>query len=130
MTASSERTIDVYLNEMSWAMGGTLAEQQAARDELRAHISESARDHELHGLSPDDALLAAMRDLGTPEDVGRAMRSSRGTAPLRKPLVQPEGALILEPHRVRNTPPFALVVALGALALAAVVVAIAFVWPL
>ncbi len=126
----SERAVDAYLNEMSWAMGGSLAEQQAARDELRAHIRESARDHELQGLSPDDALVAAMRELGAPEDVGVSMRASRGTTPLRKPLVQPAGALMLERHRVRNMPPVALLVALGALAVAVMVAAFAFVWPL
>lgn len=127
---SAERAIDAYLNEMSWAMGGSLAEQQAARDELRAHIAEAAHDHELQGLSPDDALVAALRELGAPEDVGISMRASRGTTPLRKPLVQPEGALILNSHRVRNLPPFALLLAFGALAVAAIVAAFAFVWPL
>jgi len=103
MTPREER-LDRYLNELSWAMGGPFAEQQAARDELRAHIRDAAREHELSGLSPDDALLAAFRDFGAPSEIGRALRSSRGTEALRRRLVLPEGALVLERRRIRNLP--------------------------
>jgi len=124
-----ERALDRYLNELSWAMGGSFAEQQAARDELRAHLLDAAREHELAGLAPDQALVAALRDLGDPSDLGRDMRASRGTAPLRRPLVQPEGALILEPRRIRHLPPLPLLLALVALAATGLGLAAAYAWP-
>lgn len=125
-----DAAIDAYLNKVSWAMGGTLAEQQAARDELRAHIAEAAREHEISGLSATEALRKALHELGVAEDVGRAMRSSRGTKATSGSLVQPAGALILEQRQVRNMPPVALLVAFGALGLAAAAAALAFAWPL
>lgn len=127
--AAADRLLDRYLNELSWAMGGSFAEQQAARDELRAHIRDAAREHELAGLTPNEALRTALHDLGDPTDVGRRMRASRGSTPLARPLVQPEGALILQPRRMRHLPPLALLLALAALAASSVGLAVAYAWP-
>jgi len=121
--------VDGYLNEVCWAMGGALSEQQAVRDELRAHIRDEARELELAGALPADAIARALRDLGDPAQLGRSLRSSRGTTPLRRPLVQPEGALILERRVIRHMPPPSILFALAALALAATLAAAVFVWP-
>lgn len=127
--AADERLLDRYLNELSWAMGGSFAEQQAVRDELRAHILDAAREHELAGMTPRDALRAALRDLGAPAALGRRMRVSRGTTPLSRPLVQPEGALVLQPRRMRHLPPLPLLLALAALAASSIGLAVAYAWP-
>jgi|CXWL01.1.fsa_nt_gi hypothetical protein len=121
--------IDRYLNELCWAMGGTFAEQQALRDELRAHISEAIREHELGGLSPDDALMATLRDFGPPSDLGRSMRASTGKRPLARPLTQPSGALLLERRSIRHLPPRALILAVAASGVTALAVAITYAWP-
>lgn len=118
-----------YLNEICWAMGGTFAEQQALRDELRGHITEAARERELDGLSPDEALTATLRDFGPPLDLGRSMRGSRGKRPLARPLNQPAGALLLERRSVRHLPPLSVMLALSGAAVASVVFAMVYVWP-
>ena len=120
--------IDRYLNEVCWAMGGSLAEQQAARDELRNHIREAARELELEGVAAVDALRRALLDLGDAETVGRAMRSSRGTAALRRPLAQPIGALMLEPRRGHRVP-MRILFALFAWSALSAVAMIAYLWP-
>ena len=132
MTAENrrdERLLDRYLNELSWAMGGSFAEQQTARDELRSHILDAAREHELAGMAPEASLRAALGDFGEPAGGGQRMRASRGTAPLSRPLAQPEGALILEARRVRHLPPLPLLLALAALAISSVGLAVAYAWP-
>jgi hypothetical protein len=121
--------IDRYLNEVSWAMGGTLAEQQAARDELRAHIEDGARELQLQGMAADEAVRRALRDLGDAETVGRSMRGSRGGTSLRRPLVQPAGALILQRRRDVRLPARALVLALGASAITSAAVGLTYLWP-
>ncbi len=121
--------VDRYLNEVCWAMGGTLAEQQTVRDELRAHIRDAARDAELRGTPTNEALTTAIRDLGDATALGHTLRASRGTAPLRRPLVQPAGALVLERRRAYHLPPapIALVLALAAVASAAMM--LLYAWP-
>lgn len=121
--------IDGYLNEVCWAMGGSFSEQQAVRDELRAHIREQVRDLQLEGLDEQQALAAALRDLGDAETLGRSLRSSRGTRPLRRPLVQPAGALILERRSTYRLPSARLAIALVALAGISAAIALAYVWP-
>jgi hypothetical protein len=121
--------IDRYLNEVSWAMGGTLAEQQAARDELRAHIEDGARELQLQGVAAGEAVRRALRDLGDAETVGRSMRGSRGGASLRRPLMQPAGALILQRRRDVRLPGRALVLALGASAITSAAVGLTYLWP-
>ncbi len=54
------RAIDRYLNEVCWAMGGRFAEQQCARDELRAHIADALRERELAGAAPHEAVRAVL----------------------------------------------------------------------
>lgn len=121
--------IDRYLNEVCWAMGGTLAEQQTVRDELRAHIRDAARDAELSGTSTNDAIAAAMRDLGDATDLGHSMRSSRGSAPLQRPLVQPAGALVLERRRAYHLPRAPLALAFALAAAASVTMMLLYAWP-
>jgi hypothetical protein len=121
--------IDRYLNEMSWAMGGSLSEQQAARDELRAHIEEAVREMRLSGMGDEDVLRRALGDLGEPSVVGRSMRRSRGSIALGAELAQPVGALVLERRRDVHLPGRGLLFALGASAVASAGVGIAFLWP-
>lgn len=121
--------IDRYLNTLCWAMGGTLAEQQAVRDELRAHIAEQARELQLSGATPGDAVAQALRDLGDAEQLGRSMRGSRGSAPLRRPLSQPAGALILGPRRAYHLPRAGVALAFAASGAAMLAVAILYLWP-
>ncbi len=125
----SASDVDRYLNEVSWAMGGTFSEQQAVRDELRANILAEAREHELSGLPPADALTRALVELGDATVVGKSLRSSRGTSPLRRPLVQPPGALSLAPRHVAHVPQLRLTLALAAATIASVAVALIYVWP-
>jgi hypothetical protein len=121
--------IDGYLNEMSWAMGGSFAEQQAARDEIRAHIREHVRELQLEGVDEPGAIDRALADLGSPETLGRSMRGSRGKTPLQRALIQPEGALILERRREQHMPPARVLLALGAFVLVGFVVSLVYVWP-
>lgn len=121
--------VDDYLDDMSFAMRGTLAEQQTARDELRAHIRDAVREHEISGLSRDFAEAQALADLGDPEAIGRQLRRSRGTAPLQRPLLQPAGALILERRRNFHLPVARVTVALLALSATLVAVTIVYLWP-
>jgi len=121
--------VDRYLNEVCWAMGGSLAEQQAVRDELRAHILEGARDFELQGVSSADALPRALRDLGDAEAVGRAMRRSRRTVALRRPMPQPEGALLLRRHREVHVPSGGVLFVLTACAAMSALVTFSYLWP-
>jgi hypothetical protein len=121
--------VDGYLNEVCWAMGGSFSEQQAVREELRAHLRDAARDGVMAGLLAADALSSALRDLGPAVDLGKAMRSSRGTRPLQRPLTQPAGALRLYPVPNRHLPQLRVVVALAALIATPAVVAVAYAWP-
>ena len=121
--------IDRDLNELCWAMGGNFSEQQAVRDELRGHINDAVREHELAGLGSEAALATTLNDLGYPSQLGWRMRSSRGTGPLRRPLVQPEGAITLEARSNKAMPPLPVVLALGGAAVASLAVAIAYAWP-
>ena len=121
--------VDAFLNQVCWAMGGSFAEQQAVRDELRAHLREAARDLVIGGVPASDAVRQALEELGDAKDLGRAMRTSRGTRPLRRPIMQPAGAVLLHSERSRNLPGVRLGVALAALAVTPAVVALAFVWP-
>lgn len=121
--------IDGYLNTLCWAMGGSFAEQQAVRDELREHIDAAVRDRAMQGVPPDDALPEALRDLGDPEELGRAMRASRGTPALRRPLMQPAGAVLIGRHRERSLPDARLLLVLGASWIAATVFALIYAWP-
>ncbi|MDP9238177.1 MAG: permease prefix domain 1-containing protein [Chloroflexota bacterium] len=122
-------TTDRYLNEVCWAMGGSLAEQQAARDELRDHIDDAVREMQLEGIDSADALRHALDDLGDASVVGRAMRTSRGSVALSSPLAQPAGALVLERRRDVHVPGRGLLLALGASAIASAAVGVAFLWP-
>jgi hypothetical protein len=121
--------LDRYLNLVCWAMGGTLAEQQVVRDELRAHIAEEARELEMQGVTRTDAWASALRDLGDAEALGRSMRASRGTAPLKRPLVQPAGALVLERRSQLHVPRLGLLLAATASTVTAAAVALAYTWP-
>lgn len=121
--------IDRYLNEVCWALDAPLEQAQAVRDELRAHIEDAAREAELAGTPRDAAIDGALAALGDPSDVGRAMRESRGTAPLRKPLVQREGALVFGAHRPNAMPRPLVLLALVAAAAMSVIVGIAYAWP-
>jgi hypothetical protein len=121
--------VDGYLNEVCWAMGGSFAEQQAVRDELRAHLRDAAHDGVMAGLTATDALTAALGDLGSAADLGLAMRSSRGTRPLKRPLAQPAGALRLRSEPDRHLPQLRLVIALVALVVTPAVIAVAYAWP-
>ena len=121
--------VDRYLNEVCWAMGGSFAEQQAARDELRAHLRDAAREMELGGVERCDAERRALAELGDPEQVGRSMRASRGSVALRRPLAQPEGALVLERRTVRHLPPAPMSAALVLAPIAAASLALLFLWP-
>jgi hypothetical protein len=129
MTARDAVDVNGYLNQVCWAMGGSFAEQQAARDELRAHLRDAARDLAMDGRDAADALAQAVRDLGDAHDLGRTMRASRGTRPLRRPLTQPAGAVLLHLDRHRNLPHGRLVLALAALAATPAVVALVYAWP-
>ena len=121
--------VDAYLNRMSWAMGGSFAEQQAARDEIRAHIREQARDLQVEGATERDALARALIELGDPEQLGRELRRSRGTKPLRRPLMQPEGALILDRTSRRHLPQAQIALAAAALSGLALLIVMLFLWP-
>jgi hypothetical protein len=121
--------VDGYLSEVCYLMGGSFAEQQTVRDELRAHLRDAARDGVMSGLTPADALSSALRDLGPAADLGKAMRSSRGTRPLKRPLMQPAGALRLRSQSDRHLPQLRLVIALAALVAMPAVVAVAYAWP-
>jgi hypothetical protein len=121
--------IDGYLNEVTWAMGGDFAQQQTARDELRAHIRDEVRELQLAGLDEDVATQRALHELGDPVALGHSLRASRGSAALRRPLVQPEGALILERRTSYHLPPRRVLLALAAMVLMVVAVSIVYVWP-
>lgn len=126
---NTNEIIDRYLNELCWAMGGSFSEQQAVRDELRGHINDGIREHELAGLASKEALATTLNDLGDPSELGRRMRSSRGTGPLRRALVQPEGAIMVEPRRTKAMPSLPVVLALSGGAVASLAVVVAYAWP-
>ena len=121
--------VDRYLNEVTFAMGGSFAEQQAARDELRADLDAAVRELTLQGLPPDAAIARAIVDMGEPAAVGRALRASRRTRPLRRPLLQPEGAVLIGHRRIVAARRWPLLVALGAAAAAYAVLVIVYLWP-
>ena len=121
--------IDGYLNEVSWAMGGSFTEQQAARDELRAHIHDHLRELQLEGIDREAAVEQALRDLGDPSALGASLRASRGTHALRRPIVQPEGALILERRAEHHLPSPRVLLALAALVLMSLAASLVYVWP-
>jgi hypothetical protein len=121
--------VDHYLNELSWAMGGRFEEQQAARDELRAHITDAVRDYELQGVPQAEAVARVLRETGDPTQVGRALRESRGRSALRRPLAQPEGAVLLYRRPERHLPAPRLAFAVAGLAVALAFVALVYAWP-
>jgi hypothetical protein len=121
--------VDAYLKEVSWAMGGSFSEQQTVRDELRAHLRDAARDLVTGGMTAPEALARALSELGDVSDMGRAMRPSRGSRPLRRPLMQPAGAILLHSDRPRNLPNRRLALALAAVAATPALVALAYAWP-
>ena len=126
---SVRREVDAYLNILCWAMGGSFAEQQAMRDELRGHIDAAVRERAMQGMREADAVHETLCELGEPEALGRAMRASRGTPALRRPLVQPEGAVLIGHHRARALPDARLLFALGAWSIAAAAAALIYAWP-
>ena len=77
----------------------------------------------------DDRLADLLWELGDPGVLGPTMRSSRGTRPLRRPLTQPAGAVLLHIARHRNLPQARLVVALAAVAATPAAVALVYAWP-
>ena len=121
--------VDGYLNQVCWAMGGAFSEQQAVREELRSHLRDAARDLVTGGVPAREALASALDDLGDPVEVGQAMKRSRGTRPLRRPVAQPAGALLLHMDRPRNLPGLRLTLALAALVATPPLVALAYAWP-
>jgi hypothetical protein len=86
-------------------------------------------DLRLAGLDEETAIEQALRELGDPGVLGTSLRSSRGTAALRRGLVQPAGALILERRRDRHMPPPGMLLALAAMAAMTVAATIVYVWP-
>jgi hypothetical protein len=129
MSDIAAEAIDRYLNEVCWAMGGSLTQQQAARDELRPHIIDAVRERELAGAAPTDALRYALDRMGNPAALGRELRASRASGALNRPLIQPEGAIVLVAHRERHLPHPGMVAALALSTAAAVAVALAYAWP-
>lgn len=121
--------VDGYLNQVCWAMGGSFSEQQAVREELRSHLRDAARDLVTSGIAARDALARALDELGDPAGVGRAMRASRGTKPLRRPIVQPAGALLWHLDKPRNLPSRRVTLALAALVATPPLVALVYAWP-
>ena len=121
--------VDGYLNQVCWAMGGSFSEQQAVREELRSHLRDAARDLVTAGMPAREALTAALDGLGDPTEVGTAMRGSRGTKPLRRPILQPAGALLLHLDRGRNLPSRRVTLALAALVAMPPLVALVYAWP-
>jgi hypothetical protein len=121
--------VDRYLNEVTFAMGGPFAEQQAVRDELRAHIDAEVQELTLRGVSGDAAVARALADMGEPASVGRALRASRHTRPLRRPLAQPEGAVLVGHRRPLRLPRAPLLLALAAAGVAYGVLVIVYLWP-
>ena len=129
MSAHTADAVDRYLNELCWAMAGTFSEQQAVRDEVRAHIRDQAAEFELQGVGADEAIERTLRDLGDPTEVGRSMRGSRGTVATRRHVWQPEGALRIERRHDRRLPRAGLTLALGATVALPAIVALAYAWP-
>ncbi|HEY7801261.1 MAG TPA: permease prefix domain 1-containing protein [Dehalococcoidia bacterium] len=123
------KTIDAYLNTLCWSMGGSLAQQQSVRDELRAHIEAAMRDFELEGMATRTAIATALDDLGEPEALGRELRASRGTPALRRPLFQPAGAVLVERAHVHALPDARLALALFASSMMAAFVILIYAWP-
>ncbi len=123
------KPIDAYLNTLCWAMGGSLAQQQAVRDELRGHIEAAARDFELGGMATRAAIATALDDLGEPEALGRELRASRGTPALRRPLVQPAGAVLVGRAHAHALPDARLALALAASSITAALVVLIYAWP-
>jgi len=123
------RAIDRYLNEVCWAMGGRFAEQQCARDELRAHIADALRERELEGTAPEAGLRDVLAELGEPAALGVALRASRGAPSLRRPLAQPEGAVLLGRRVVRHLRSPWPALALATAGLTPPLVALAYAWP-
>jgi hypothetical protein len=126
---SVDEQVTRYLNELCWAMGGTFSEQQAVRDELRAHIEEHASASQLAGMRRDDAVRAALRDLGAADALGRTMRSSRRTTALRRHYTQPEGTVLLEHRSVVDWPRVLVLVAVGGFVLMFMTLVAVFLWP-
>jgi hypothetical protein len=121
--------VGAWLDEVSFAMGGSFTEQQAVRDELRAHIDAEVRELTLQGVPADDAVARALRDLGEPQQLGRALRASRGTHPLRRPLMQPAGAVAIGHRRMFRLPRASLLAAFAVAALAYGIVLAVYLWP-
>jgi hypothetical protein len=122
------KDVDSWLAELAHAMGGTLAEQQAVRDEFRAHIREGAREHQIDGMNSEEAVRRALDDLGEPAALGRSLRDSRGMPAVRRPLSQPEGALILE-RRIQRRLSLTVTAAFAALAGSSLLIAALYLWP-
>jgi uncharacterized membrane protein len=123
------RAVDRYLNEVCWAMGGRFAEQQAARDELQAHIRDAVADLQRQGVAAGDAVARALRDLGDPQDVGRSLRESRGRAPLRRAVAQPAGAVLLGRRDELHLPNALVLLALAAMLAIFAALLLAWLWP-
>lgn len=120
-------SIDRYLNTVCWAMGGTLAEQQNVRDELRAHVGECIRDLELQGVATYDALRTALRDLGDPEVVGRRLRASTSRG-ARRAFAGSSGTVAVG-RRDAHVPAGRLVAALAGSGMTGMIVTLAYLWP-
>lgn len=121
--------IDGYLNEMCWAMGGSVSEQQAVRDELRDHIADAARDLEMQGVPQSDAARRAMSELGGPEPLGRALRASRRRQPVQRPLLLSDGTLVVQSRRPRHLPHPVVVLAIALSSAASSLVVLGYLWP-
>ena len=110
-------------------MGGSFAEQQAARDELQAHIRDAVAELDLQGHPRAAATAEALGALGDAQAVGRALRPSRGTSPLQRPVVQPAGAVLIERRRDYNLPHAAVLLALSASAAMFIAIIAVYLWP-
>jgi hypothetical protein len=121
--------VRAYLDEVSFTMGGSFTEQQAVRDELSAHIAAQVNDLTMQGVPAAEAAARALHELGDPRELGRALRASRRTRPLRRPLMQPEGAVAIGHRRAWHLPRAPLLTALAVGAVAYAIVLLVYLWP-
>lgn len=67
----SSRPLEQYLNELERSSGDLSSQERTEwREEVRQHLMEMARAHEAVGLSPEEAMTAALRDFGNARQIG------------------------------------------------------------
>lgn len=70
--------LEQYLDQVCRSVGGTRSMRQHMRQELREHLMDAIAQRKAAGATDEEALDAALREFGTPEEVRSGLEATHG----------------------------------------------------